>query len=172
MNAYQIFFRMTSGETRNTVLYAESVEQVEEMLLKDGRPFKTFFSQEDKERKSFSINLYNLNAIDYVLVDPQERNTELHLDYDTFFSTADSFIIERILDEIVDNELIATSLRNANDDIKLKILVNASDERKYMLDEADDALGIVRDSDIKIAQQHILDKVARLAREGKIALPD
>lgn len=171
MNEYKIIFHMTNGLTRETILPYESIEEAEADLLKDGRPFKTFYSEVDKERKRFSINLYNVNTIDYVLM-VEESNVDVRLvDFLELIPSLDSFTIERILGQITSNETIATALRGASDTIKVLILLNVSDYRKQLLDEADTALGDVGEIQIEKARLEFMHVISNLVSSGEIVLP-
>lgn len=176
MNKYRIVFHMTNRETRETFLFADSMEHAEELLIKDGRPFKTFFLDESQQESlRFSINLYNVNVIDYILMDHQEIIEPLHspmLDFMTLFSSFDSLSIEQIFMHITDDARVAMALRNATDQVKVLILLNVPDERKNKLDEADHLLGVVDEEDVLRAQREIVKQVYALADQEIITLPN
>lgn len=70
----------------------------------------------------------------------------------------------------VDNQLLATALRTASEEMKQKVFGNLSERASEMLQEDMEVMGPVKLSDVEAAQQGVIKTTKKLEAEGRIAL--
>lgn len=108
----------------------------------------------------------NLDQIDGSL--SKEIKDKMFVFEDIVKLDAESLVV--LVNEISDNNLIARSLRSANEELKERFYQSMSSGRKKMVIDADEGLGRLKMSDVEKAQQEVANTVKELEKSGKILI--
>jgi flagellar motor switch protein FliG len=130
----------------------------------------------DKNAKTYcdTINSLDLKGESWVFAKVISENTQyspeafLPLKFDILL-TFDDRAIQKILRE-VDSQDIAKALKDKNEAVQDKIFKNMSKRAAQMLKEDMEYMGPVRITDVKEAQNKVLDIIRRLEQSGEIVI--
>ncbi|CAM4368545.1 flagellar motor switch protein FliG [Bacillus manliponensis] len=107
-----------------------------------------------------------LDQLDYELSEKIKENMFVFED----LLRLDDIALRRVLEELTDNAVIAKALKVAKEEIKEKLFICMSSNRKEMILEELDGIGPIKVTDAEKAQQIITSTVKRLEKEGRIVV--
>lgn len=82
----------------------------------------------------------------------------------------DSMSLQKVINKITDNELIAMALKTASEEMKERFFQSMSEGRKALIDDAAEGLRQVRRVDAEEAQQKIANMVKELEKNKEIVI--
>jgi flagellar motor switch protein FliG len=82
----------------------------------------------------------------------------------------DNRSLQKVVNKITDNEIIAKSLKIASEELKERIMQSMSEGRKALVKDADEGLGGIKVAEAEDAQQQIANMVKEMEKNGEIVI--
>lgn len=180
MNIYKVTFHTSFGASFSTNVEGKTLEDAMENIMDKSISSNTFLFEDNDnpDNKAFVMKTDQVFYTEYELIESNEQIMEdeglFGKDFELFsfneFVKLSDDHIQKVMQHIPSDELLARALKKAKSDVGIKFFDSMDRTKKLSFTVADESLGNISKIEIEKAQKEIVNIALQLAAEGEIVL--